>query len=96
MELFFTFSGLVMSLIGSLLTMLVVIIFYFKASCPVDLDFYYYWSFASQTLVLPCACFLSILKGRVSRIEVSFHFLYPRSISLISLSISSVFLSTRS
>ncbi|CAA6662629.1 unnamed protein product [Spirodela intermedia] len=40
------FFGLVMSLIGSLLTMLV-------------------------TLILPCACFLSILKGRVSWTEGS-------------------------
>ncbi|XP_078440134.1 amino acid transporter AVT1C-like isoform X2 [Wolffia australiana] len=41
------FFGLVMSLIGSLLTMLV-------------------------TLILPCACYLSILKGRVSPIEGAF------------------------
>lgn len=40
------FFGLVMSLIGSLLTMLV-------------------------TLILPCACFLSILKGKVTRLQSS-------------------------
>ncbi|KAI4351455.1 hypothetical protein L6164_005824 [Bauhinia variegata] len=40
------FFGLVMSLIGSLLTMLV-------------------------TLILPCACFLSILRGKVSRLQVA-------------------------
>ncbi|XP_076957368.1 amino acid transporter AVT1C-like [Bidens hawaiensis] len=40
------FFGLVMSLIGSLLTMLV-------------------------TLILPCVCFLSILKGKISRLQVS-------------------------
>ncbi|XP_056169197.1 amino acid transporter AVT1C isoform X2 [Syzygium oleosum] len=41
------FFGLVMSLIGSLLTMLV-------------------------TLILPCACFLSILRGRVTRFQAAF------------------------
>ncbi|KAJ8766075.1 hypothetical protein K2173_020591 [Erythroxylum novogranatense] len=41
------FFGLVLSLIGSLLTMLV-------------------------TLILPCACFLSILRDKVSRIQVTF------------------------
>lgn len=40
------FFGLVMALIGSLLTMLV-------------------------TLILPCACFLSILKGRITRFQGS-------------------------
>ncbi|KAK6929170.1 Amino acid transporter, transmembrane domain [Dillenia turbinata] len=40
------FFGLVMALIGSLLTMLV-------------------------TLILPCACFLSILRGKVTRFQVS-------------------------
>ncbi|XP_059628336.1 amino acid transporter AVT1C-like [Cornus florida] len=40
------FFGLVLALIGSLLTMLV-------------------------TLILPCACFLSIMKGKVNRIQVS-------------------------
>ncbi|KAL5801766.1 hypothetical protein ACOSQ3_033398 [Xanthoceras sorbifolium] len=38
------FFGLVMSLIGSLLTMLV-------------------------TLILPCVCFLSILKGKITRLQ---------------------------
>ncbi|PON35238.1 Amino acid transporter, transmembrane domain containing protein [Parasponia andersonii] len=38
------FFGLVMSLIGSLLTMLV-------------------------TLILPCVCYLSILRGRITRIQ---------------------------
>ncbi|KAF8037970.1 hypothetical protein BT93_B0731 [Corymbia citriodora subsp. variegata] len=41
------FFGLVMSLIGSLLTMLV-------------------------TLILPCACFLSIMKGNVTRFQAAF------------------------
>ncbi|XP_019435520.1 PREDICTED: vacuolar amino acid transporter 1-like isoform X1 [Lupinus angustifolius] len=41
------FFGLVMSLIGSLLTMFV-------------------------TLIIPCACFLSIWRGRVSRLQVAF------------------------
>lgn len=41
------FFGLVMALIGSLLTMLV-------------------------TLILPCACFLSILRGKVTRFQASF------------------------
>ncbi|KAK3408923.1 hypothetical protein EUGRSUZ_J01066 [Eucalyptus grandis] len=41
------FFGLVMSLIGSLLTMLV-------------------------TLILPCACFLSIMKGKVTRFQAAF------------------------
>ncbi|XP_068646080.1 amino acid transporter AVT1C [Aristolochia californica] len=40
------FFGLVLALIGSLLTMLV-------------------------TLILPCACFLSILRGKISRLQVS-------------------------
>ncbi|KAJ0046971.1 hypothetical protein Pint_06003 [Pistacia integerrima] len=40
------FFGLVMSLIGSLLTMLV-------------------------TLILPCACFLSILRGKTTRVQVT-------------------------
>ncbi|KAE9617537.1 putative amino acid transporter, transmembrane domain-containing protein [Lupinus albus] len=41
------FFGLVMSLIGSLLTMFV-------------------------TLIMPCACFLSIRRGRVSRFQIAF------------------------
>ncbi|KAI7753037.1 hypothetical protein M8C21_016792 [Ambrosia artemisiifolia] len=40
-------TGLVMSLVGSLLTMLV-------------------------TLILPCVCFLSILKGNITRFQGSF------------------------
>ncbi|KAL5709977.1 Amino acid transporter avt1c [Ranunculus cassubicifolius] len=40
------FFGLLMALIGSLLTMLV-------------------------TLILPCACFLSILRGKVTRFQAS-------------------------
>ncbi|KAF3434003.1 hypothetical protein FNV43_RR25106 [Rhamnella rubrinervis] len=47
------FFGLVMSLIGSLLTMLV-------------------------TLILPCACFLSILRGKVTRLQLREQELYAR------------------
>ncbi|KAF6151271.1 hypothetical protein GIB67_002970, partial [Kingdonia uniflora] len=52
------FFGLILALIGSLLTMFV-------------------------TLILPCACFLSILKGKVTRIQVC--------INLISISKSIIF-----
>ncbi|MBA0808896.1 hypothetical protein Gohar_024597, partial [Gossypium harknessii] len=56
------FFGLVMSLIGSLLTMLVVSLPSARVMEPLPSPLH--------TLILPPACYLSILRGKVTRIQV--------------------------
>lgn len=64
-----------MSLIGSLFTMLVVSWFPLAMesllSLPVAVTLCINIFFLLQALILPCACYLSILKGRVTRFQVN-------------------------
>ncbi|XP_017702364.2 amino acid transporter AVT1C-like isoform X1 [Phoenix dactylifera] len=56
------FFGLVMSLIGSMLTTLVTMIL--PSACFAN-------NMLLQTMILPCACFLGILRGKVTWTQVS-------------------------
>lgn len=71
-------TGLVMALVGSFLTMLVVSILlhyesliYFGIIVP-DVIFE-----ILQTFILPCACFLSIVRGKITRLQVIKWQFYP-------------------
>lgn len=63
-------TGLVMALIGSLLTMLVVSVSVANYFCSRAVVTCTDSNFLLQTLILPCACYLSILRGKTTRFQV--------------------------